>query len=353
MNQETIAYKKWDKPVPPERILIVRLHAIGDVSLTIPASNSLRKLLSGSRIDFFTDELSAPLVNSVEIFNNIYSFKSYSFINHAEDSFRVRMNKIKEIKKWSTLLKENKYDVVIDLQSNRVSKLLRFLMGGTYYSEFDKFSPKPASLRTLNSFHLAGFENVTNDCDIKIKTEISARAKELLNENLKQYENSKLILLNPAGLWTTRNWPIENYVSLAKLMLADENVNFLILGNDRIAEKAKYLEQNLGDSVINLTNKTTLDEAFALFQFIDASISEDSALLHFSWASGVPTLALLGSTRSDWTSPQPPHGASFSSSDLPCGDCMQSVCKYGDVHCLTRISPEEVYEKLKGMMFKT
>ena len=201
----------------------------------------------------------------------------------------------------------------------------------------------------MNTFHLAGFENVSNDCNIKIKPALLNRARKILTEN--SWDNkSKLILLNPAGLWTTRNWHIENYIRLAKLMLNNEDVNFLVIGNDRIQEKANYLKHWLGDSLINLAGKTTLDEAFALFQFVTASVTEDSALLHFSWVSGVPTLALLGSTRSDWTSPMPPHGASFNSSDLECGDCMQSICKYGDVHCLSRLTPEAVYEKLLTLM---
>ena len=131
MKQESISYKKWDKPIPPERILIIRLHAIGDAALTIPASNSLRKKFHDCRIDFLTNEISLPLLNSVEIFDNVYSFKDYSYINHAEDSFRVRMDKLKEIKKWGALLKENKYDVVVGGSGNTASGSGSFVGGGT------------------------------------------------------------------------------------------------------------------------------------------------------------------------------------------------------------------------------
>ncbi len=348
MGKEKALYKRWDKSEPPEKILIMRFHAIGDIAITIPACNSLRKLFPGSRIDYLSGEHSAALLNAVSIFDNVYSIKDYPD-SDTENFVGFKIDKLKDSAKLTSLLKKNDYKLIIDLQRNYISRSIRFFTGVDYYSEFDRFSSSPAALRTLNTFHLAGFENVINDCNLKIKTELLEKTKHILLNNSWDGK-SKLFVLNPAGLWVTRNWPIENYVKLAKLILKDENVNFLFIGDDRILEKSKELEEKIGKSVINLAGKTSLDEAFALFQFVDATITEDSALLHFSWSSGVPTLALLGSTRSDWTSPMPPHGAALNSSDLSCGDCMQPVCKFGDVHCLTRFIPQIVYEKLKELV---
>lgn len=348
MEQETFSSKKWDKVSPPERILIIRLHAIGDTALTIPACNSLRKLFPSATIDYLTNELSAPLISAACIANNVYAFKDFSSLSQAKDSLQTRLGKLKEIKEWGVVLKKNNYDVIIDLQRNRVSRLLRFFIGGGYYAEFDRFSKNPASLRVLHTFHRAGFDNVTNDCNLDLKTEQAGKAKQILFKNGWDGK-TKLIVLNPAGHWQTRNWPIENYVNLARIILKDEDVKFLLIGNEKIAEKAKYLEEKLAGNIINLTGKTQIEDVLRMFRLVYATVTEDSALIHISWAMGVPTLALLGSTRSDWTSPLPPHGASLNSTDLPCGDCMEAICKFGDVHCLTRFTPEAVYEKLKEL----
>jgi len=64
-----------------------------------------------------------------------------------------------------------------------------------------------------------------------------------------------------------------------------------------------------------------------------------------AWVSGIPTIAIFGSTRSDWAKPLGPHTFFFDSSDLECGNCMQPVCKYGTNHCMVRITPEMVFEK--------
>jgi ADP-heptose:LPS heptosyltransferase len=118
---------------------------------------------------------------------------------------------------------------------------------------------------------------------------------------------------------------------------------FLVLGTSFIASKAAFLKNYLGDKLINLVEQTTSLEAFAILQHAKLMISEDSGLMHMAWLSGIPTLAIFGSTRSDWSAPIGEHTLLLDSSDLPCGNCMQEVCKFGDVHCLTRFTPEQIF----------
>jgi ADP-heptose:LPS heptosyltransferase len=66
--------------------------------------------------------------------------------------------------------------------------------------------------------------------------------------------------------------------------------------------------------------------------------------MHMSWVSGVPTLALFGSSRGDWSRPLGPRSLCLDSSDLECRFCMEEECRYGDVRCLTRRDPREVAE---------
>jgi len=106
----------------------------------------------------------------------------------------------------------------------------------------------------------------------------------------------------------------------------------------------------MGEKIISIVNQTTPSQAFAILQHTSFVLSEDSGLMHMAWVSGIPTLALFGSTRSDWTRPLGGKSFFLDSSDLPCGNCMQEVCRYGDVHCLTRYTPEFVFEKAVGIM---
>jgi lipopolysaccharide heptosyltransferase II len=82
-------------------------------------------------------------------------------------------------------------------------------------------------------------------------------------------------------------------------------------------------------------------------------LSEDSGLMHMAWVSGTPLVALFGSTRSDWSSPLGPRSLLLDSSDLPCGNCMQATCQRGDVFCLSRRTPEEVFSRAVSLLAKS
>jgi ADP-heptose:LPS heptosyltransferase len=145
---------------------------------------------------------------------------------------------------------------------------------------------------------------------------------------------------------------MENYLQVARQLVKEENAQFLLLGTERIRQRATHLSEQLGLNAVNLVEKTNLGEALAMLQFCSSAITEDSGLMHMAWASGIPTVALFGSTNHVWSSPPGNLTANFHSGDLECGACMNAECKYDDVHCLTRITPEMVLRALRELPLK-
>jgi ADP-heptose:LPS heptosyltransferase len=217
--------------------------------------------------------------------------------------------------------------------------------------EFDRTSPIPAGERTKNTIEAIGL--VKNKAAEKLTLKNDLNAKQILIDNGWD-EKKELIVLNPAGIFETRNWPIENYALFAKLWLNEfPQTQFLVIGLSFIASKAEYLKSQLGRSVISIINKTSVAEAFAILQYARLMLSEDSGLMHMSWVSGKPTFTLLGGTRPDRGQPEGKFSAFLDSSDLECGCCMQEKCKWNDTRCLTRYSPEFVFEKAKELLRKS
>ncbi|MGH2567008.1 MAG: glycosyltransferase family 9 protein, partial [Bacteroidota bacterium] len=207
---------------------------------------------------------------------------------------------------------------------------------------------KTAGDRTHDVFRALGL-SILPAFKLPLTKYLISRSSQLLKEH-GWSETSKLIVLNPAGLTVTRNWPLENYSRLARLWLQQEQLQFLVLGTSRIKEKADFLKRELRDSLINLAEKTSLAEAFAVVQHSSAVVSEDSGLMHMAWVSGIPTLALFGSSPHYWARPLGQHSLSLDSGDLECGACRQATCKYGDVHCLTRYTPERLLDVIQRLM---
>jgi len=337
---DKLLFKKWTSKKPPKRILVIRLQAMGDVIITLPYLQNLRnKLPKGTIIDFLTRDETASIPQNINLFNRVY-------VVRGERSF------IKQL--FFTcllipLLFWRRYEVVIDLQNNKLSHLVRRFLFPKAWALFDKFSPIFAGKR--NQRTIDALEIVESELDFSIELKNTSLTRQLMD---KYGISQPFIIINPAGFFETRNWQIEKYIELCKLIaLQYPQMQFLVLGIAHIREKATVLEENLKGRCINLVEKTSPVEAFALVQQARLMISEDSGLLHFAFATGVPTLAILGSTRNDWMNPQLPHTLYLNSSDLECGNCMLSVCKHHDNHCLTRYSPAFVAEKAFELLQKT
>jgi lipopolysaccharide heptosyltransferase II len=330
---ESRSVHPWDRIDAPGKILIIRFHAFGDVALTLPASLGLRERFPDSEIDFLTLGTAAPLLRSVRLFNRVLEFPSNS----------NRATRLMNAVRFGMLARSQHYDVVIDLQRNRISRMVRQAASCPAWSEFDRFGPLPAAERTLSAIHDAGFNNVVPSHAFTINETLRVQAESLLSANGYQFEK-RLVVLNPAGLWKTRNWPLNNYLTLARLWQEHEPVQFLLLGTGRIQQKAEMLRQRLGPAVIDLTGKTTVDLAFALLQNASAIVTEDSGLMHLAWCAQLPIVALFGSSNAVWSAPTGKLANTLHSGDLLCGGCMQPECMYGDTHCLSRYSPEKVFQ---------
>jgi heptosyltransferase-2 len=243
-----------------------------------------------------------------------------------------------------------KYDIVLDLQRNAASRTVRRVLQPKSYSEFDRFSLQSAGARvqqTIDALQLTRITNELPEVELKFNQIIGGEWSSMGYNN-----NVRYIVLNPAGSSVTKNWPIEYYERFAVLWntTVDDQTKFLILGTDRIVAKAEYLKQQLGSKIINLVNATSATEALILLQKAQFVLTEDSGLMHMAWISRIPLVALFGSTPSVWSKPLGDSSICLDSSDLECGNCNKEVCKFGDVHCLTRHSPEFVLEKAQKLL---
>jgi heptosyltransferase II len=335
---ESRSCSPWLLPEHPRRVLIIRMHAIGDVALTLPAVMSFGKQFPGTRVDFLTTDDCAPMLDAVSISGEVFSFPG-------------RLNRWERLiqgVEYGWRLRAARYDAVIDLQRNWVSRLIRRMTNARAWSEFDRFSKNAASHRVHDCFQSAGFSGTSKGAPLLLNDTAVARAKQMLL-SAGWTGTSRLTVLNPAGLWMSRQWPIENYVQVARRCLNTEDVQYLLVGTERIRGQSHYLAEHLGHHIVNLVGRTTLGEALAILQFCSNALTEDSGLMHMAWASGIPLVALFGSTDHEWSAPPGDFVRCFHSGDLPCGACMQPQCKYGDVHCLTRITPQIVCDALQEL----
>lgn len=333
-KQPQTRHRPWKKNAAPRRVLAIRLQAMGDLVITLPYLQQLRNALPpDSELDLLTRREVEGIPRSLYLFDRIYSLGG-------------GRNNRKQLFSACWLLPSlwlRNYDVVIDLQNNSISRLIRFSLSPAAWSSFDRFSPVAAGERVRKTIEAIGLG--TNPANFHFSLQHPDEADDLLLAAGWDSHN-ELVILNPAGAFESRNWPLSYYEEFIRLwLLSFPHTQFLLLGLGRIAEKAAILKEKFGTCLINLVNITTPGQAFGLVQRAKFVLSEDSGLMHMAWVSGIPTLALFGSTRSDWSRPLGDHTAFLDSSDLACGQCMKEICRFGDTRCLTRYSPGIVFEK--------
>ena len=333
--------KPWTKKSLPKKILAIRLQAMGDLVAALPYLQYLRNNLPPSvKIDLLTRKEVEDIPRNIFLFNKIFSIGG-------------GRNFKKQFLYTGLLLPKlftQRYDVILDLQNNMLSQIVTKTLLPGAWTKFDRFSPIPGGERYRLTIEAVGLGEIKAVNKFHLKDPEKGR-EILMNDNWDGKD--ELVVLNPAGFFETRNWNMSNYVAFAKLWLDKfPQTRFLVLGTSFIASKATFLKEHLGDRVINLVGKTTPSEALAVLQYAKLVISEDSGLMHMAWCSGIPTMGLFGGTRTDWVRPLGEHTSFLDSSDLPCGGCMLSVCKFGDIHCLTRFTPEQVFQNALSLILK-
>ncbi len=336
-----IKHKRLVKGRPVKKILAIRLQATGDVMIALPYLYDLKsKLPEGTMLDLLVREEAEHVPRSFTFFDNIYTLKG---------GRKPKLQFIFFLLMYPKLFFKG-YDVMLDLQNHKLSRTITKLLRIKAWCEFDKSSSNFAGDRyknTINVMEITQVEFKKMDCFKQTNEEA------FLNKfGLKKDEN--YVVINPAGAFETRHWPLDNYIGFCELWLKKVNAHtkFLILGTEKIEQQAAYFKKKLGDSAINLVCKTSQEEALHLLKHVSLMVSEDSGLMHMNYCLGNPTIGILGSTRNDWVDPKLPYTYLFNSSDMECGNCMLEKCKFDEIKCLTRVKPEMVLQAAIDLLEK-
>ena len=150
-----------------------------------------------------------------------------------------------------------------------------------------------------------------------------------------------------------KRWPASHFAALA----AQLKLPVVLLGSAKesalCAGIAAQADAQRPGACLDLSGRTSLDQALAVIAAARAMVSNDSGLMHVAAAFGTPQVALFGSSSPLHTPPlsdkakviwlkndaqyQPP---------LDCAPCFQRDCPLGHTRCLVDITPQRVLTSL-------
>jgi heptosyltransferase II len=335
---DDIPARRWPHATAPRRILAIRFQALGDTMITLPYLLGVRRRYPGTELHFLTREEVASVPAAMAHFDRVIA------LGGDRDRLRTWLSALRH----TPSLVAHGYDVVLDLQNNRISNFVRRAIRPAAWSAFDRFSPRSAGERTRRTIAAA------LGVDVEADTALALRGGGPDIEALLRRHGWKtgfdLVVLNPAGYSPSRAWPTASYIEFARLWIERHprsQIVLLLMPSKRA--KATEIATALGEHCTDLTGHADQLEAFAIVGRARLVLSEDSGLMHMAWTQGTPTLALFSDSRRDWSAPQGSWSDCLDSSDLPCGPCGLPVCKFGDNRCLTRYSAAQVLERAENL----
>jgi heptosyltransferase-2 len=153
-----------------------------------------------------------------------------------------------------------------------------------------------------------------------------------------------LVFAPGAAYGPAKQWPVESWRRLARSVVS-RGLGCVFVGTASERDLCDAIAQDLGRSAHVVAGATTLPELAQLLVHSRGYVGNDSGATHLAGLLGVPTVALFGSTNPVRTAPLG-HRCQVLYDPPDCSPCLARTCRFGDNHCLRRISPEQVLEAL-------
>jgi heptosyltransferase-2 len=155
-----------------------------------------------------------------------------------------------------------------------------------------------------------------------------------------------LCMMPGAEYGPAKQWPIEYYASLAKL-LVDTGWQIWVIGSEKDKAAGDKIAAERLDEILNLCGKTQLVDTVDLLSCARSVISNDSGLMHVAAAVGVEVNVIYGSSTPAYT---PPLIAEAKKNifylGMECSPCFKRVCPLGHMNCLRNIKVSDVFSKI-------
>ncbi|MFW6001018.1 MAG: lipopolysaccharide heptosyltransferase I [Halanaerobium sp.] len=346
----------------PEKILITRLSAIGDVIHALPVAYAIRKKYPNAQIDWLVEIKAAPLVNLNPYLDNVIVLPRQKWKKQLkEEGF------IKTAKSFISFFKEmrsKKYDLNLDLHGLFKSAFSSYLikpglrMGPGDGRELSSFfyhakidMPKKKKHQVERNLHMAsalGAENAVVNYGLKISPVIKSRVSRLFEkENIEK--NKKLIVINPFTTWESKNWFLERYFELAERLI--ELGYFIIFTGSSNDREAINRFASKSDAYANLAGRTDLEELTEIYNRAELYIGGDTGPTHLAAAVGLTVVALMGPTDPETHGPYGDNHVVIQDNSLECLRCWDKHCSR-NMQCMKSITVDQVLRMTKNKLDK-
>lgn len=365
-----------------QRILLIKLSAIGDIVHTLPVLSKLRARYPSAQIDWLIKADNADLIRSHPALSNVLLFDPPG----GACSGRLRS----VVGAWLKTLHavwRSRYDLVIDLHGQLRSGLLTLASAAPIRLGFGRpVRPTPADLsrwpthgsrhygwrgardaawlayshripvrtaevhavdRNLWLVPVLGLDDGPPDFSLHLPAEADAGAARLLSE--KGLLGRRFAVLAPGTVWQTKHWLTEGFALVGRHLLR-KGMAVALMGAPRDRTRCQEVAAAC-PGAHDLSGRTTLTEFAALLGRAAVCVTNDSGPMHLATALGTPVVSVFGPTDPVKAGPYGRPQAVLRAG-LPCSPChLRSLrgCPYHHA-CMSEVSAAMVIERLEEVL---
>jgi heptosyltransferase I len=360
-----------------KRILIVRLSSLGDVIQTLPIPTVVREAYPDAEIGWAIDRELVPAI------------AGHPDVDHIHPCDRVQWGqRLRNPSEWRRVAAETRrfiaeiravgYDCALDVQGLLKSAVIPFFAGirprigfahgrelsHLFYTERYLSNVQYFDHDRMHVDHMMALAQSigcsTESYSVRLPPaapESRAKIDSLLRFD--RGRSSTIVGIAPATQWKSKQWPIEHWRSLLEMVLAQTDVNIVLIGAASDAQLTSRLTETLGDAaqarVLDLAGKTSIVDLYELFERIPIMVAGDTAPLHIAGAAGCALIGLFGATPTNRTGPIGNGSITLMTAEpkLACQPCQERVCRFGTTECMRNIRPERVFALLENALRAT
>jgi len=332
------------------RILIIQTAFIGDLILTLPLIQTLKKNIPDSTIDL----LCIPYTKEV-VKNNPYISNVIVFDKHKKKS-------IKDIIYLANNLKKEKYEYAFlphrSIRSGLIAMLSKIenrigfkktLFDFLYTESVEYQSDIHEIDRNLSLIKFLKFKEIYRIPDLFPDDSDKFFVNDFLDNN---NITEKFVCIAPGSKWFTKRWPIDYFIELIK-MFNNENIKVILIGGKEDSDICNSITIEI-NNIINTSGIFSLLQTAELIKRSSLLISNDSAPIHIATSMNTPVIDIYGPTTPEiGFYPLSEKSISIEIKDLNCRPCKihgGNKCPVRTFDCMKNILPEKIFRVAMEML---
>ena len=336
-----------------QRVLIVKLSAIGDVIHALPVAAALKETYPHLLIDWAVEEPFVPLLSGNPCLQNVIPLPKLRGSRLRSAGFR------RDYRKRLQALRENRYDVSLDLQGLTKSAVVavasgaKVRLGYHWLREAAKLLEKPVPRRPESVHIVEQYLDVArflgaNPAIVRFPFQIPAEDAIIVENLLAEAglnSGAKFITLNPASAKPEKEWDAAKFAALADAIFAQsETPAVLVTADIAAAQRGADAAKN---PLINLAGRTNLKQLAEVLRRGRAHVCGDTGSGHLAAALGVPVVSLFGPTDPARSCPYGQAAGVVSHRELCDPNCRGHKCALPRPRCMDAITVAEVFDRLE------